>query len=95
MSIALQDSNLPRDPSGMKYSVHRRSEVQGVVLMQDGGWTTLGFAADPPLGKTLIRRFTEQMVSKSDDGEPTIMVKGPALYRIGQELNVTFKRMHH
>jgi hypothetical protein len=79
----------------MKYSVRRRRELQGVVLMQDGEWTTQGFGADPPLGKTLIRRFTEQMVGKSDDGEATIMVKGPALYRIGQELNVTFKRMYH
>jgi hypothetical protein len=79
----------------MKYSVRRRRELQGVVLMQDGEWKTQGFGADPPLGKTLIRRFTEQMVGKSDDGEPTIKVKGPALYRIGQELNVTFKRMYH
>jgi hypothetical protein len=79
----------------MKYSVRRRRELQGVVLMQDGEWKTQGFGADPPLGKTLIRRFTEQMVGKSDDGEATIMVKGPALYRIGQELNVTFKRMYH
>jgi hypothetical protein len=78
----------------MKYAVRRRSEVQGVLLMQDGEWTTHGFDADPSLGKTLIRRFTEQMVGKSDDGEPAIMVKGPALYRIGQELNVTFKRVH-
>jgi hypothetical protein len=78
----------------MKYSVRRRSEVQGVVLMEDGAWTTHGFGTDPPLGKTLIRRFTEQMVGKSPDGEPTIMVKGPALYKIGQELNVTFKSMH-
>jgi hypothetical protein len=78
----------------MKYSVRRRSEVQGVVLVQDGEWTTHGFVTDPSLGKTLIRRFTEQMVGKSDDGEPTIVVKGPALYRIGQELNVTFKSVH-
>jgi hypothetical protein len=79
----------------MKYSVRRRSEVQGVMLTEDGAWTTHGFGADPSLGKTLIRRFTEQMVGKSVDGEPTIMVKGPALYKIGQELNVTFKSMRH
>jgi hypothetical protein len=75
----------------MKYSVLRRSEKQGVVVMQDGKWTTQGFGADAPLGKTLIRRFTEQMVSKSEDGEPIIKVNGPALYKIGRELNVTFK----
>ncbi len=78
----------------MKYAVLRRNQMQGVVLTEDGGWTTQGFGADPPLGKTLIRRFTEQMVGESDDGQPTIMVKGPALYRIGKELNVTFKRRH-
>jgi hypothetical protein len=79
----------------MKYSVLRRREVQGVVLTEDGEWTTQGFLADPPLGKTLIRRFTEQMVGESDGGQPTIMVKGPALYRIGKELNVTFKQRRH
>ena len=79
----------------MKYSVLRRREVQGVVLTEDGGWTTQGFEADPPLGKTLIRRFTELMVAQSDGGEPTIMVKGPALYRIGKELNVTFRQRRH
>jgi hypothetical protein len=78
----------------MKYSVLRRSEVQGVMLVEDGAWTTQGFVADPPLGETLIRRFTEQMVGTSDDGEPTIRVKGPALYKIGKELNVNFKLMH-
>jgi hypothetical protein len=78
----------------MKYSVHRRREMQGVVVLQDGGWTTQGFAADAPLGKTLIRRFTEQMVGKSEDGEPIIKVNGPALYKIGRELNVTFKPTH-
>ena len=75
----------------MRYSVLRRRELQGVVLTEDGEWTTQGFAADPPLGKTLIRRFTEQMVGESD-GKPTIRVKGPALYRIGKELNVTFRQ---
>lgn len=75
----------------MRYSVLRRSEIQGVVRLDDGEWSTEGFAADPPLGKTLVRRFTEQMVGKSDDGEPTVVVNGPALYKIGQELNVTFK----
>ena len=79
----------------MRYSVHRRSEAQGIVLVEDGEWTTEGFVADPPLGKTLIRRFSEHMVGRSDQGEPTISVKGPALYKIGQELNVTFKRMYH
>jgi hypothetical protein len=78
----------------MKYSVLRRSELQGVMFVEDGAWTTQGFGADPPLGQTLVRRFTEQMVGKSDEGEPTIMVKGPALYKIGKELNVSFKRMH-
>jgi hypothetical protein len=79
----------------MRYTVLRRSEVQGTMLVEDGEWTTQGFGADPPLGRTLIRRFTEQMVDKGDDGEPTISVKGPALYKIGKELNVTFKRMNH
>ena len=78
----------------MKYLVLRRSKVQGVVVMQDSTWTTQGFGADAPLAKTLIRRFTEQMVGKSEDGEPTVKVNGPALYKIGRELNVTFKRTH-
>jgi hypothetical protein len=78
----------------MKYSVLRRREVQGVMVIQDGEWTTEGFGADALLGKTLIRRFTEQMVGKSGDGEPTIKVNGPSLYKIGRELNVTFKPTH-